>query len=245
MLTGEVEQYDSSQEGVATTFRTRMANLCAARPDVVFFAGRGVDLTHFLAPLKDRPCSERKLVVFSGDDASEPANAAGYEQIKETLRTGTVRLVYTGLAHPGSWQKAKDAFPGSAVQSFEKGGRYRSAFPGEPLGDGQAMMAHDAVLTAVSGIRLDVSDVGGRVTGSEIIQRWTSLHGLRSVKGASGLICLGNDGSPQYKAVPIIETEPDGTVRALGVSASSGTPLKEKDVAEGSCGPLPGPRRGG
>ncbi|MEC4020890.1 ABC transporter substrate-binding protein [Streptomyces sp. H27-D2] len=228
----KVEQYDSSQEGVATAFKTRMANLCAAKPDVVYFAGRGVDLPRFLAPLKDRPCTDRELVVFSGDDVSQSAQAQGFDEIKETLRSGNVRLLYTGLAHPGAWQKAKDAYPGWAVQSFGTKGRYRTAFPEETLDDGQAIMGHDAVLTAVSGIRLAAraSDSNGRVSGSQTIQIWKSLHGVEAVKGASGLISLGNDGSPEGKAVPIIEIKPDGTVRTLDVSARSGRPLVERDL---------------
>ncbi|MFI1962770.1 ABC transporter substrate-binding protein [Streptomyces pathocidini] len=232
-LAGNVEEYDSSQEGVASAFKTRMSNLCAAEPDVVYFAGRGVDLPRFLAPLKDRPCTDRQLVVLTGDDASQSAQASGFDQIKETLRSGNVRLLYTGLAHQGAWEQRKDAYPGWAVQSFREKGAYRSEFSEETLDDGQAIMGHDAVLTAVSGVRLAAraSEANGRVTGSQTIQIWKSLHGVESVKGASGLISLSNDGSPARKAVPVIEIAPDGTVRTLDVSASSGTPLTEADLS--------------
>lgn len=231
-LAGPVEEYDSSQEGVGTAFKTRMSVLCAAHPDVVYFAGRGVDLPRFLAPLKDRPCTDRELVVFSGDDVSQAVQTDGFEQIKETLRSGNVRLVYTGLAHPGTWTKRPAAYPGWARQSFEEGGRYRSAFPEETLDDGQAIMGHDAVLTAVSGVRLAAraSDSNGRVTGSQTIQIWKSLHGVESVKGASGLISLTTDGSPDRKAVPVIEIGQDGAVRTLDVSARTGSPLTERDL---------------
>ncbi|MGP4002132.1 ABC transporter substrate-binding protein [Streptomyces sp. 8N706] len=229
-LVDHIEEYDSSHEGVATAFKTRMATLCAAKPDVVYFAGRGIDLPRFLAPLKDRPCTDRELVVFSGDDASQSAQAKGFEEIKETLRSGKVRLLYTGLAHQGAWKKRENAYPGWAVQSFGEKGRYRSAFPEETLNDGQAIMGHDAVLTALSGVRL-ASESSGRVTGSQAIQIWKSLHGVESVKGASGLISLSNAGSPDRKAVPIIEIEPDGTVRTVDVSARSGAPLTESDLS--------------
>ncbi|MEU6083961.1 ABC transporter substrate-binding protein [Streptomyces sp. NPDC047108] len=230
-LAGKVEEYDSSREGVATAFKTRMSQLCAEKPDIVYFAGRGIDLPRFLAPLKDRPCSDRELMVLSGDDVSQSAQAEGFDQIKETLRSGNVRLLYTGLAHPGAWEKKAAVYPGWGVGSFGDGGRYRSAFPEETLDDGQAIMGHDAVITAVSGVRLAAraSESNGRVTGSQTIQIWKSLHGVESVKGASGLISLSNDGSPERKAVPVIEIEPNGRVRTLDVSASSGTPLSEKD----------------
>lgn len=229
-LAGQVEQYDSSQEGVATAFATRMANLCAVNPDVIYFAGRGVDLPSFLAPLKNRPCSDHKLIVLSGDDASQVAQAAGFDEIKETLRSGTVRLLYTGLAHPEAWDKRPDAYAWEVRQgasTFGALGYYRAKFPLEALDDGQAIMGYDAVSTAVGGAReVGVSpESHGRVTGSQMIQIWQSLHGVKAVGGASGYISFANDGSPEDKAVPVIEIGPDGKVHTLAVSSRTGTPF--------------------
>lgn len=234
-LAGKPEMYDSSQAGVATAFKTRMSTICAAKPDVIYFAGRGIDLPRFLAPLKDRPCvKDRQVLVISGDDASQTAQAAGFQDIKDTLRDGNVRLVYTGLAHPGSWTKLPGAYPGAAKPSFGPGGRFRTAFKEEALDDGQAIMGHDAVLTAVAGIRLVAKNSetnNGAVSGSEVIQIWRSLHGPETVHGASGLISLGSDGSPERKAVPIIEIRADGSVSTLAVSAQGGMPLTERDLS--------------
>ncbi|MFJ2746149.1 ABC transporter substrate-binding protein [Streptomyces sp. NPDC087440] len=234
-LAGPTEKYDSSQAGVATAFKTRMSTICAAGPDVIYFAGRGIDLPRFLAPLKDRPCvKDRQVLVISGDDASQTAQAAGFQDIKDTLRDGNVRLVYTGLAHPGSWEKLPDAYPGPAKPSFGPGGRFRALFKEEALDDGQAIMGHDAVLTAVAGIRLVAKNSetnNGAVSGSEVIQIWRSLHGPETVKGASGLISLGGDGSPERKAVPLIEIGADGKVSTLAVSAQGGKPLTERDLS--------------
>ncbi|MFF0739796.1 ABC transporter substrate-binding protein [Streptomyces sp. NPDC004111] len=233
-LAAKTEKYDSSQAGVATAFKTRMSTICAAKPDVVYFAGRGIDLPRFLAPLKDRPCAnDRPVLVISGDDASQTAQAAGFQDIKDTLRDGNVRLVYTGLAHPGSWKLRPTAYPGAAKPSFGEGGRFRTTFKEEALDDGQAIMGHDAVLTAVAGIRLVAENSvnnNGAVSGSEVIQIWGSLHGTEAVQGASGLISLGSDGSPERKAVPIIEIGKDGSVSTLAVSAQGGSPLTTKDV---------------
>ncbi|GHH51209.1 ABC transporter substrate-binding protein [Streptomyces candidus] len=233
-LAGRTELYDSSQGGVATAFKTRMANICAKKPDVIFFAGRGIDLPRFLAPLKDRPCTEPLLVV-SGDDASQTAQAKGFDDIKGTLSDGNVRLVYTGLAHPGGWERMPEAFPGWGRQTFGEGGVYRAHFNEEALDDGQAIMGHDAVITAISAVRVvaDASETNnGKVSGSEVIQIWRSLHGVKAVSGASGLISLGNDGSPERKAVPIIEIGADGSVRTLAVTARGGKPLTEKDPGQ-------------
>ncbi|MET8679609.1 ABC transporter substrate-binding protein [Streptomyces sp. NPDC004647] len=233
-LVRRVERYDSSQEGVGTAFKLRIGRLCAAKPDIIYFAGRGVDLPEFLSPLADHSCGGRELVVFSGDDVSQSAAHEGFKEIKQTLNRGKVRLFYTGLAHQGAWQERASAYPGLAVTSFGPKGRYRSDFSDETLDDGQAIMGHDAVLTALSGARLvaDRAEESGQVTGSRVIQVWNVLGGSdHAVRGASGLIALENDGSPERKAVPIIEIKKDGTVHTLDVSAASGDPLTEGSLA--------------
>ncbi|MFJ6695230.1 ABC transporter substrate-binding protein [Streptomyces sp. NPDC091272] len=235
-LAAKTETYDSSQDGVGTAFKTRMSTICAARPDVIFFAGRGTHLPAFLAPLKDRPCAkERQVLVVSGDDASQSAQADGFQDIKDTLRDGNVRLVYTGLAHPESWSLRPDAYPGASKPSFGPEGRFHQLFKEEALDDGQAIMGHDAVLTAVAGIRLVAKNSNtnnGLVSGSEVIQIWRSLHGRETVLGASGLISLDNEGSPERKAVPLIEIRADGSVHTLAVSAQGGKPLTLQELGE-------------
>jgi hypothetical protein len=218
---------------VGTAFKLRIGRMCAAKPDIIYFAGRGVDLPDFLSPLTDHSCGGRELVVFSGDDVSQSAAHEGFKEIKQTLNSGKVRLLYTGLAHQEAWKKRTSAYPGLAVKSFETGGRYRSDFPDETLDDGQAIMGHDAVLTALSGARLvaERPAENGGVTGSHMIQVWNVLGGSdHAVRGASGLIALDNDGTPERKAVPIIEIKKDGTVHTLDVSAASGDPLTENSL---------------
>lgn len=225
---GQIEQYDSSQAGVATSFATRMANLCAAKPDVVYFAGRGKDLPRFMAPLSTRPCADRKLIVLSGDDASQAAQASGFSEIKDTLKSGRVQLIYTGLAHPGAWTARGSSYPSAAVSTFRDAqGPYATAFPEEALDDGQAIMGFDAVLTTVRGIRLvsGSPETNGRVTGSDMIQIWQNLHSVQAVPGASGYISFDESGSPADKAVPIIEITATGAVRTLTVSSATGTPF--------------------
>ncbi|MCM2576930.1 ABC transporter substrate-binding protein [Streptomyces meridianus] len=225
-----VEQYDSSQAGSATTFKALMANLCTYKPDVVYFAGRGVDLPKFLAPLRTRICNDRPLTVFAGDDVSQSPQARGFDEILETLRDGNVELLYTGLAHPGAWELAENAYPTDGA--FGEKGSYRKFFRNDRLDDGQAIMGHDALTTAVSAIRLEGGTAADqKVNGSMMIQRWKSLHGVHAVAGASGLISLQNDGSPERKAVPVIEIGSDGIVRTVAVSANGGDPLTRKDLA--------------
>lgn len=233
-LVGQVEQYDSSQAGVATAFAAEMPNLCAAKPDVVYFAGRGVNLPKFLAPLRTRGCADRPLIVLSGDDASKAAQSAGFKKIKDALRTSHVRLIYTGLAHPGAWTKLGSAYPPEAVGVFRGGAdknSYPAIFPGEPLDDGQAIMAFDSVLTAVRGARIVSAspESNGVVTGSDMIQIWHNLHNTLAIRGASGYISFDDSGSPSDKAVPLIEITADGAVTTLAVTSAGGKPFVPQD----------------
>lgn len=141
-------EYDSSKSDVSTYFTKQMANVCLADPDVVFFAGRGVDLPRFLAPLAQRYCAQKTLNVISGDDASQVEQSAGIGEVKNALKLGNIKLYYTALAHPDAWTLRQQSYSPTAIAPFVSGGEFVTAFPHESLDDGQAIMGHDAVLTA-------------------------------------------------------------------------------------------------
>ena len=224
--------YDSSQDAVGTAFTFDMTTLCADAPDVVYFAGRGVDLPKFLAPLHDRTCYRKPLVVLSGDDASEAPPTPRFSSIEDSLPSGHVSLLYTGLAHPGAWTGrntpyyARDAVgvfkpsQGSPAFSFPR------AFPDESLDDGQAIMGFDAVLTTVLGARKVSGTHHDPVSGSGMIQIWRALTGTNAVPGASGYISFGADGSPQDKAIPLIKIT--GSLGKGEVTSSEGMPYVPK-----------------
>jgi ABC-type branched-subunit amino acid transport system substrate-binding protein len=229
-------QYDSSKSDVSTYFTQQMANLCLDRPPVVYFAGRGVDLPRFLAPLAHRSCDDSPVTVISGDDASQVGQSKGVDEVKQALRLGNIKLLYTGLAHPGAWKLRPQSFDPNAIAPFQPGGRFDAAFPGEPLDDGEAIMGYDAVLTAVTAIRTAAS--GGTAsrtpTGQDVVQMLTLLYGARAVSGASGLISLDPSGGPRDKAIPIVELDPDGTLRTVDVSSRDGTPPNAHPVTPGT-----------
>ena len=226
--------YDSSQEAVGTAFTIDMTTLCADAPDVVYFAGRGVDLPKFLAPLHDRTCSAKPLIVLSGDDASEVPQTPTFSSIEDTLGSGHVRLLYTGLAHPGAWTGGNTSYYApDAVGAFKqpKGSRafsFPRAFPNESLDDGKAIMGFDAVLTTVLGARKVSGTHHYPVSGSGMIQIWQALTGTNAVPGASGYISFGPDGSPQDKALPIIEITATGAVDIVQATSSGRTPYVPK-----------------
>ncbi|AEW97075.1 MULTISPECIES: ABC transporter substrate-binding protein [Streptomycetaceae] len=218
--------YDSSKSDVATYFTQAMANVCLEKPQVIFYAGRGVDLPKFLSPLAGRQCADQPLTVLSGDDASLVERSAGIDEVKDALRLGNIRLVYTGLAHPEAWTKRPQSFNSTAIAPFQSGGRFPAAFPHEPLDDGQAITGYDAVLTAVTAIRYAAQGPSGpnRVRGQDVIQMLPALTGVKAVSGASGLISLDPDGNPVNKAIPIVELNKDGSVHTVAVSSRNGTP---------------------
>lgn len=230
LAAGEPMQYDSSKSQLATYFTNQMANLCLAHPDVVYFAGRGRDLVDFVAPAASRTCKSERLTVLSGDDVSLSVQEDGFNEITEALKNGNIRLVYTGLAHPGAWTKAPEYFDAAALVPFEHGpnGLFFRHFPHDGLEDGQAIMAHDAVLTAVRAIR-KVPQLEGPDEGLQrqaVMQMLTTLYDANAIAGASGYISVRNEGSPENKAIPVIEVDDGGRTRTVQVTSAGGHPYR-------------------
>lgn len=219
----EPMQYDSSKSQLATYFSNQMPNLCLKRPGVVYFAGRGRDLPDFLAPLANRQCKSEQITVLSGDDVSQAAQAAGFNDVKQALRNGNIKLLFTGLAHPGAWTKAPQYFDQNAIVPFRPGGTFTTTFKDDSLDDGQAIMGYDAVLTAVTTIRkaVPLENSHQEIKRDAVLQMLTTLNDTNAVPGASGWISLRNNGSPKDKAIPIIEIASNGTTRTVGVTSSN------------------------
>ncbi|WP_326596431.1 ABC transporter substrate-binding protein [Streptomyces sp. NBC_01803] len=221
---GQPMQFDSSQSGLATYFDNEMANLCLQRPDVVYFAGRSRDLVAFLGPLAHRQCQDAPLTVLSGDDASQTVEQDTFEDVRQAVELGRIELAYTSLAHPGAWEEATTVFSPTAVSVFRPGGTYTTTFPDSALDDGQAIMAHDAVLTAVEAIRSVATPEYTDITSSDVFQQITTLHDANAVAGASGWISIGPDGSPENKAIPVVRIHPDGGRATVDVTSADGAP---------------------
>ncbi|MER7971400.1 ABC transporter substrate-binding protein [Streptomyces sp. NPDC096080] len=220
---GEPMEYDSSKGGLATYFENQNNNLCANGPDVVYFAGRGRDLPYFLESLAKRNCSHSSLMVLSGDDTSQVFQADGFKNVKDSLEKGKIRLVYTGLAHPGAWTKAEDFFDRNATRPFRDRGDFTNIFGNEKnenLEDGQAIMGYDAVCAAVKAIKLTAPL--DNVQRKRVMLQLKGLNGTNAVHGASGYISVQNNGSPEDKAIPLIEIKKDGSTTTLDVVSGSG-----------------------
>ncbi|MGK5628200.1 bifunctional serine/threonine-protein kinase/ABC transporter substrate-binding protein [Streptomyces sp. URMC 123] len=215
--------FDSSQPHLTRAFRGQLDEMCAARPDVVYFAGRGTSLPAFLTALAGRPCRDRPLTVLSGDDTTQVVRTDGFgpEELDAALRAGRVDLVYTGLAHPGAWDTAPEAFAPRAVAPF-RDGTFAAAFPGSDLDDGRAIMMYDALLTATRAIRS--TPAVSRPTATDVYRTLSALREGEGLPGASGWITIGGDGGPRDKAIPLIRMEPGGRTTTIAVTSADGTP---------------------
>jgi hypothetical protein len=224
-LQGEI--YDTEFGDVGTTFHNMMANICARKPDMVYFAGRGVDLASFVEVLPSRPCPTMKINIITGDSATNLTNRLGNPAFIKGLKSN-VSLKYATMAHPGAWTHTPAVFPALPVSFFNSGAScddtcFSTLFPGETLDDGQAVMGHDAVFAAISGIRLARPQTNPHLYRGAVIQQWNRLNNTRAVPGASGWISLNTTGNPENKAIPIIELTPQGArVVHLGSSSTDG-----------------------
>ncbi|MGH7867377.1 MAG: ABC transporter substrate-binding protein [Candidatus Dormibacteraceae bacterium] len=206
---------DRSDE-LANQFAQMHNNICLVRPDVVYFAGRGTDLKAFLGSLDvNSSCSLASLRIITGDDVS---NVVG------TVRSGpNYTVLFTALANPHEWDKIAPL--GNQYKNYRQfaDAFAEAGFVEVDLDDGEAMITHDAVITVISAIRTD-----GKYAGSDPSSVAGIIHtlcGANMIGGASGFIAIGSNGNAIDKAMPVVEIQPDGSLRVDDTVWPSGTPL--------------------
>lgn len=218
-LVAESMTYDSS---VSSAWQNELhympGQLCQQRPQLVYFAGRGLHLTRFLDALANRSCTEQQFTVFTGDDTTNLSP----EQLARAAETG-IEVLYTGLAHPDMNREAPQTVSAPSAKNFQPGGLMEQWFPHDPRGDGGALMGHDAVLTAAHGIQM-AAHWQGEVVGDAVARMFHQMDGAQQVAGASGFISFQNNGDPRNKAVPILRLNAKGQVEFEEVSAADGKP---------------------
>jgi ABC-type branched-subunit amino acid transport system substrate-binding protein len=179
--------------------------LCDQKPDVVYFAGRGKQLMAFINSLSNRTCQDQDFTVMTGDDTTNLTPS----QLRAAAEKG-IAVLSTALAHPDMWQKDKDSVSESSAGFFREGGWMSEQFPSDPRDDGQAIMAHDATLTAIRGIRM-ASREGDALTSDSVARMFRQMRGTtQRVEGASGFLSFRNNGDPIDKAIPVLRLEKDG-----------------------------------
>ncbi|MFD9405816.1 branched-chain amino acid ABC transporter substrate-binding protein [Streptomyces sp. NPDC059989] len=218
-LVAERMTYDSSVSSAwQNELRYMPGQLCLQRPQLVYFAGRGRHLTHFLDALSNRSCPEQKFTVFAGDDTTNLTA----EQLAHAAETG-IEVLYTGLSHPDMYRASPQSVSAPSARNFQQGGLLDQWFPHDPRDDGGALMGHDAVLTAAHGIQM-AARWQGQVVGDAVARMFHQMDGSQQVAGASGFISFQNNGNPRNKAVPILRLNAKGIAEFVEVSAADGKP---------------------
>jgi hypothetical protein len=211
--------YDSAYPDAPTILGANAQRVCGTNARVVYFAGRGNDLQGFLAGLAARNCTGTPLTVVSGDDVSQLAGQQLWQGSGANLTA-----VFTALASPDMWQRQPSAVSGATVAEFGGCGTcYRGRFPNDPLADGFAIMAHDAVQTAVLATRQVVAYVTPKAPLPSTGAVAQALYQV-SVPGASGYLCFDAAHGPVDKAIPILSADQHGRLSYLALSSASGNP---------------------
>lgn len=218
----EPEEYTSptsySDEGdTAGQFRQMVLTLCETNASLILFAGRHVQLRQFVNQLGARGCQNHSFTILTGDDASHLAHDG---QLHRTALADGITVEYAALAYPGSaaptWQSGYNYF----TMAMRAAGLPTTL---AELSDGQAIMAHDAVWTAITAIR-NLTAQSEAPDNAQIADEWRLLKGPNMINGASGLICLDNQGNPYDKPVPVVAVTSSGQPSFVKLTWPTGKP---------------------
>lgn len=190
-------------------------NICSVKTDVVFYAGREVDLGGFLQSLEGRQCRSTPLTVLTGG-ADLGATLKEWEQ---RLSAAKLTVVSAGITDPEGWERGGEGTPqsyGAFLSAFRDYG-----FDDKNLSDGEAIMMHDALLTAEQAVRLATP---GKTppTAANVRSVLLNLTGQYQVQGASGTLSFNSSptgaGNPRGKLIPVLQfpAPPDSASRQVG-----------------------------
>lgn len=219
-MVGRPERFNSKLPNVENAFLHMMPNICHHAPDVVFFAGRAAYLSPFIAQLATRSCLDRPIIVATGDDLS--IVTARPDAVRRALGSN-ITVIHTELAHPKAWAAQPKRFAPESVANFVESCQscFPRLFPGEPLDDGVAIMAHDAALTAVRAARISAGPDPRKVSHKDVLQAMYGLHDAQAVQGASGALSFDERGDPISKLVPVMKLRTGASSDFLALSSPS------------------------
>ncbi|MEO3752551.1 hypothetical protein [Streptomyces sp. B6B3] len=233
------ETYESppdvnDESTLSNTFNQMVNNICSGPADTIYFAGRPVQLRQFVNELGGRHCTTRSFTVITGSGAS--SLATDKELRWEALSNG-VTVQYAAIAHPDAWGSGSapvgSGGDASAFQELEELVRQAEERPVGPIGaerldltDSRAIVIYDAVTTAVRAIWNSVTPDQPIPSLTDIGNAWPRLRDVNRVEGASGWICLDNNGNAYNKAVSVVSLDPEreGGIRFDGVAWPNGEP---------------------
>jgi hypothetical protein len=212
-------------ENPGNEFNIIVSNLCSVQaPDMIFYAGRALDLPKFIGYLSNRNCHPGEITVVTGSDAVRLI-LDGAENNAAAAALGSARnpisLIYSPLAEPAV---LRDAARNPAKDQYDKfEASFRAVgFDPEHLRTGWAIVAHDAVLTDAKAIRL-AAPAGGLPEPAKVRAALYLLSSpANSVPGASGQIQLDpGTGNRTRLQLPILRLRPGTDPDILGIYSPS------------------------
>jgi ABC-type branched-subunit amino acid transport system substrate-binding protein len=188
-------------------------NICSEPLDVVIYAGRQVDLKGFLQSLAGRQCFLTPLTVITAADIGMLLR-----EREQQLGAANLTVVHAGTSYAEGWERSVEGTP----QNY---GDFLSAFRGhgftdKNLIDSEAIMMHDALLTAEQAVGLATSGETPP-TAANVRSVLLNLSGEFQVQGASGTLSFSSGpgaGNPQGKPVPLLQypAPPGSSSRQVG-----------------------------
>lgn len=187
-------QNESDAGWVTNVLGGYVSDICGTTAKWIYFAGRQVQLRIFLNALAGK-CG-RELTVITGDAGAHVLSDKSLWRTDFT--TGRITLDYPAISAPdGSSAGGSSAALNSLKRLLGSG----EIGPLGPLTDGETIINYDAALTGIYGIRQAAGPLSKMPTLIHVAQKWPRL----TVPGASGAICLENNGSPYDKAIDIMQ----------------------------------------
>lgn len=189
----------------------------SATLDIVFYAGREVDLGGFLTSLADRACQETPLTVMTG--GSDIGTVL--EEREQRLSAAKLTVVAATATDADGWGPHAPGTPDhyqDFLTKFEELG-----FDTKDLDNGGAIMMHDALLTAERAVRLAITG-DSPPSKADVQSGLLNLNGdVYEVEGASGTLrfsssSLSGAGNPSGKPIPVLQYPPttDGPSQQVG-----------------------------
>ncbi|MFG2635795.1 hypothetical protein ACGFX8_18195 [Streptomyces sp. NPDC048362] len=231
----------------ADQFAQMLPALCDMGARDVYFAGRPLHLRIFLGAMAQTPCARRNYKVITGSGASTVAlqlDAKDWHDLDARDSRGRLKVVvqYAAPGHPDAWRHsgltgAARSFYAPAGQEMARLERLNSELAEDMGGavswtDSRAMTSHDSVYTAVQEIKRAYragSDAVPSLTA--VARQGANLYSVNGVAGATGMICLDNNGSPYDKAVAVVSLDPTSKdVHFDALTWPTGAPARNCEV---------------
>ncbi|MGH3757271.1 ABC transporter substrate-binding protein [Actinophytocola sp.] len=177
-------------------------NICLARTDMVFFAGRAPDFDVFLESLAERPCRDDRFITAVFVDLGP--NPRGTKGISHLLRIGNMAVLHATGYDPG-WPRGEVEAP----EGFKRFHSHFSSLVGgvpEALDDGYAVTNHDAMIAAIRAVRITNTWTNTAPSPTDVREHLLLLNGQEAVPGATGKLEFNENrgGNPGGKHVPIV-----------------------------------------